>query len=1019
MPKNKKNKPESRSSSNHVEPSVCTCLGLVAQKTFQRTSVDALRHIDGKCAVLHWSDACKIGLHHGESALIISSPCYSSADAQDVTNDRFIATVCSIRISPSNPQSNDNNGLLSSSGRSSFSRRDNVEEKATCGNVLLSADVVLHDDASIRRTEEICSTKIPNTSPTKSSISCKMGKNVEPLLSPTPTKYTSPSGSKFSFSKGGGGERILSPGLAVSSTRSKTQCTKFTQLRVLVAPLRNLSTHQLGRLCPDAQTIQVCPVNDADKSCNATDLMASCKILQTLIISKYNGTFFQMQGEEPKQVSSVLDTIYIPFRGLTRYFHVVGVTPVPFHGSRIHRDDRNNLASHFEQLDIADKTSAMTQDETQFMDFFQYHNKQCTKNGGYGVACKITHRTNINFVSSIDVLYPAKTQAVQNSRHIIKKQRQVCAGLDSTLSRIKDVLLPPLMHPNLFPSDGPLRPPKGALLYGPAGVGKSLIAVQIANDLSVMLGQEKMHVQIVPCAEIISSTAIVGEAEKLLSGIFDEAEKRAMKSGGGSLIILDDVHLICPRRGGMGGAASSSTADQVAGTLLALLDGIGGSQTNSNKQHGGRLIVLAITTDPSTLDPALRRPGRLDVEMEVSVPDDRARADIIKFHLLRSMTEQRISEVDTNTLARLAKGFTGADCKMAVKEAVRIAMSRMLQDNVNYERGEDQCLSSISVQSADLEHAIRMTKPSAIKSVAVEVPSVPWSAIGGMDDVKALLKESIELPLTHPHLFEMMQVPPPKGILLYGPPGCSKTLCARAIATEGNMNFLAVKGPELLSKWLGESERALASLFRRARLAAPAVIFFDELDSIASTRGDGGSGSDRLLSQLLTELDGVTSGGKGGRVVVVGATNRPDVLDAALTRPGRMDRMIYVGLPDEKGRRGIFKIGLEGKDCHEDVNVSLIDKITVIAVYHLNHLTLCFAPKILALASDDVSKGYSGAEIIALCRDAALHAIGEMDEGISQRPQIHMKHLLRSVKEMTPHTSKSMLQFYESFRGRH
>ena len=1014
MPKNKKNTPESfpsRSSNNHVEPSVCTCLGLVAKKTFPRTSIAAFRHIDGKYAVLHWSDARKIGIYHGESALIISSPCASLADAQDDMNDRYIATVCSIRVSPSNTQSNDNNGLSSSSGRSSFSRRDNVEEKATCGNVLLSADVVLRDGASIRQTEEICSitpsTKIPNTSPSKSSFSFKKDESGESFLSPTPTKYSSPSGSKFSFSKGGGGERILSPGLAAASTISKTQCTKSTQLRVLVAPLRNLSSHQLGRLCPDAQTIQLCPMNDTDKSCSATDLMASCKILQTLIISKYNGTFLQMQGEEAKQASPVLDTISIPFRGLTRYFQVVSVSPEPFHG--------NNLASHFEQLNVVDKTSAMTQDETLLMDFFQYHNKQCIKNGGCGVAVKVTHRTEINFVSSIDEMHLFTTQAVQNPHHIIKKQKKVCAGLDLTLSRIKDVLLPPLVHPNLFPSEGPLRPPKGALLYGPAGVGKSLMAVQIANDLSVMLGHEKFHVRIVPCAQIISSTAIVGEAEKLLSGIFDEAEKNAIRSGGGSLIILDDIHLICPRRGGMGGAANSLTADQVAGTLLALLDGIGGSQTNSNKTHGGRLIVLAITTDPSTLDPAIRRPGRLDVEMEVSVPDDKARADIIKFHLLHLMTEQRISEVDISTLARLAKGFTGADCKMAVKEAVRIAMSRML-----HEPGEDltkQCLSSISVQYADLEHAIRMTKPSAIKSVAVEVPSVPWSAIGGMDDVKTLLKESIELPLTHPHLFKMMQVPPPKGILLYGPPGCSKTLCARAIATEGNMNFLAVKGPELLSKWLGESERALASLFRRARLAAPAVIFFDELDSIASTRGDGGSGSDRLLSQLLTELDGVTSGGKCGRVVVVGATNRPDVLDAALTRPGRMDRMIYVGLPDEKGRRGIFKIGLAGKDCHEDVDVSLIEKITVVMVYHL-HLILSFDPKILALASDDVSKGYSGAEIIALCRDAALHAIGEMDEGISQRPQIHMKHLLRSVSEMKPHTSKSMLQFYESFRGR-
>ncbi|KAL7427732.1 hypothetical protein ACHAXH_002746 [Discostella pseudostelligera] len=422
------------------------------------------------------------------------------------------------------------------------------------------------------------------------------------------------------------------------------------------------------------------------------------------------------------------------------------------------------------------------------------------------------------------------------------------------------------------------------------------------------------------------------------------------------------------------------------------------------------------------LDPALRRPGRLDVEIEVSVPDDKARSDILKFHLSHLMTEQRISEMDINALARLAKGFTGADCKMAVKEAVRRALSRLAWVDADNEHVDDLVrhnISSINVQYADLEHAIRMTKPSAIKSVAVEVPNVPWSAIGGMDDVKALLKESIELPLTHPHLFEIMQVPPPKGILLYGPPGCSKTLCARAIATEGNMNFLAVKGPELLSKWLGESERALASLFRRARLAAPAVIFFDELDSIASTRGDGGSGSDRLLSQLLTELDGVTSGGKGGQVVVVGATNRPDVLDAALTRPGRMDRMIYVGLPDEKGRKGIFEIGLAGKDCHEDVNVSLAANIRRLINSIFLTFPLVLLLQIYVLASDEVSKGYSGAEIIALCRDAALHAIGEMDDGIIQRPQIQMKHLLRSANDMKPHTTKSMLQFYEAFRGRH
>lgn len=326
---------------------------------------------------------------------------------------------------------------------------------------------------------------------------------------------------------------------------------------------------------------------------------------------------------------------------------------------------------------------------------------------------------------------------------------------------------------------------------------------------------------------------------------------------------------------------------------------------------------------------------------------------------------------------------------------------------------------------ADFEHGIRSTKPSAIKSVAVEVPHVPWSSIGGMDHVKSLLRESIELPLTHPHLFEMMNVPPPKGILLYGPPGCSKTLMARAIATEGNMNFLAVKGPELLSKWLGESERALASLFRRARLASPSVIFFDEVDAIAAKRGEGGGGGgDRLLSQLLTELDGVTSGKadlKKPRVVVVGATNRPDTLDPALTRPGRMDRMIYVGLPDSDGRKSIFDIGLKGKACHNDVDVSVL----LMMLYYLTLNSLISLSRILLnwklslLAGDDVSKGYSGAEIIAICRDAALHAIGEMTDGSPDTPQICMRHLLQSIKDMKPRTTQDMLNFYKSFRGQH
>jgi len=484
-------------------------------------------------------------------------------------------------------------------------------------------------------------------------------------------------------------------------------------------------------------------------------------------------------------------------------------------------------------------------------------------------------------------------------------------------------------------------------------------------------GGKSVFVRSVQCADLLASTTVVGEAEKLLSRLFEDAERKAAVKMLGSLVILDDFFLICPRRGAAG-VVGVVGVEQLAGTLLALLDGIGkpngakNSSADVSKSRGG-LVVLAITTDPSILDPALRRQGNLDCEVEVPVPDDMTRGEIIRFHLSQSggglCTNSTLSEKDIENLARLAKGFTGADVKLAIKEAFRHSLTSSTSSIIDY---------------ADLDHAIRITKPSAIKSVAVEVPHVPWSAIGGMDNVKSLLKESIELPLSQPHLFEMMQIPPPRGVLLYGPPGCSKTLMARAIATEFNMNFLAVKGPELLSKWLGESERALASLFRRARLASPAVIFFDEIDAIASKRGGsgaGGGGGDRLLSQLLTELDGVISGGvgtskegpelsrKGARVVVVGATNRPDILDAALTRPGRMDRMIYVGLPDEEGRRSIFEIGLRGKTCGDDVDIS-------------------------ALAKNSISYGYTGAELVAICRDAALRFIEEMGNGKNENPII-------------------------------
>ena len=946
-------------STSQIEEQACICLEMNLKPISRRlTSTPSMAtkdelnsNIDDKYAVMHWSDAHKMCISDGEPVLIV---CTNNNDNRGGDDNSSAAIVCPVRISTSSST------LLSAKKGTtpqSSKKKSSTQCKVTAGDIILSPNSI-HDyllqgkstndnnGVQTKPTNTQSSGTYPSvpsatannnttqyTSPSKSSFSFSKGGGGESFTSPTPptsSRYTSPSGSKFSFTKSGSGGNT-------SHTKPTTPSTqRIASTKVMVIPLANLSSEQQFKLCPNAQTVQIYPISTADSSAtDASSFISSSKIIQTLVISKYKNKYVQptsLSDDETvssRNLQSKYETISISFRGQIEHFYVVNAVQTAESQDKSNQKGED-LTTIFDQLDISGGTSNLSDSDSALKSIQQYlrqrENAKCSD-----IVYKITSQTKIDIVSSLNERHSTSSKSAPTTGQAdkptaSKKQQVMCAGLDSTLVRVKDALLPPLLHPNLFPADGPLRPPKGALLYGPAGVGKSLLAAQIANDLSCIPDMMNVHVRLVQCADILSSTAIVGEAEQILTGIFQEAEKR----DGGSLIILDDVHLICPRRGGMGGSGSLGV-DQLAGTLLALLDGIGSSSSQSNniKSSEGGLVVLAITTDPSLLDPALRRPGRLDVEVEVPVPDDNARAEILRFHISQLMTAQQVDEIDITALAKIAKGFTGADCKLAVKEAVRNYLSCTQQIDGKCDQ-KKQTDSLIPIQYTDLEHAIRITKPSAIKSVAVEVPKVPWSAIGGMDDVKALLKESIELPLTHPHLFEMMRVPPPKGILLYGPPGCSKTLMARAIATEGNMNFLAVKGPELLSKWLGESERALASLFRRARLASPSVIFFDEMDAIASKRGGGGGGGDRLLSQLLTELDGVTSGGNSstsdgrkGRVIVVGATNRPDVLDPALTRPGRMDRMIHVGLPDEKGRQGIFKIGLSGKDCHDDVDVSL------------------------------------------------------------------------------------------------
>jgi SpoVK/Ycf46/Vps4 family AAA+-type ATPase len=576
--------------------------------------------------------------------------------------------------------------------------------------------------------------------------------------------------------------------------------------------------------------------------------------------------------------------------------------------------------------------------------------------------------------------------------------KPLVAGLESIVTQVQSALVVPLLHPELFFNEGSssqksvLKPPKGILLHGPSGVGKSSLALQVGQNLE---SSGQFHVERVHCTLLQSQTAFVGQAERELVKLFEKAQvPRPGKKG--CLLILDEVHLICPCRQG-----NDLGADRLASTLLALLDGIGteSSTGDSASKRFYPTVILAVTTNPGMLDAALRRPGRLDSEIEVPIPDEPAtKANILQFHLDNlGANTSTITEDNWLSLAGRAKGFTGADLKLAAKEAVRKCA---IQDP-----HADSSVMTLEI----LQQAVACVKPSAIKAVTVEVPRVPWTSIGGMDDVKTQLREAIELPLTHGDMFEKLGIRPPRGVLLYGPPGCSKTLMARALATEGHMNFLAVKGPELLSKWLGESERALAALFRRARLASPAVIFFDEVDAIASRRGGGGGGGERLLSQLLTELDGIQHGSGAGskeRVVIVCATNRPDLLDGALMRPGRIDRMIYVGVPDASSRERILRIGLKGKACATDIDFA-------------------------QLVDEKVSGGLSGAELIAACRDAALKAMeeyedakekrGETDEDpmMSQQvPMIRMDHLTTALMEMEHQITPEMLEFYASFQGK-
>ncbi|MEM4642236.1 MAG: CDC48 family AAA ATPase [Candidatus Caldarchaeum sp.] len=492
-------------------------------------------------------------------------------------------------------------------------------------------------------------------------------------------------------------------------------------------------------------------------------------------------------------------------------------------------------------------------------------------------------------------------------------------GLHDELQRIREMIELPLKHPELFRHLG-IEPPKGVILYGPPGTGKTLIAKAIANETGA-------HFVSINGPEIMSK--FYGESEARLREVFQEAEQNAP-----SIIFIDELDAIAPKRGEVTGEVERRVVSQ----LLTLMDGL---------KSRGQVVVIGATNRIEAIDPALRRPGRFDREIRIGVPDRNGRKEILLIHTRRMPLAD---DVNIDELAEITHGFVGADIAALTREAAMNALRRFLpQIDLEKEVIPAEVLEKIKVTREDFANALRTIQPSALREVVLEIPNVKWDDIGGLENLKQELREAVEWPLKYPDVFKRLGIRPPRGILLYGPPGTGKTLLAKAVATESQANFISVKGPEVLSKWVGESEKAVREIFRKARETAPCIIFFDELDSIAPRRGihtDAGV-TDRIVNQLLTEMDGMQSL-KG--VVVLGATNRPDILDPALLRPGRFDRVLYVPPPDRNARLAIFKIHTREMPLDQDVDLEQLAALT---------------------------EGYTGADIEAVVREAALIAARE------------------------------------------
>lgn len=581
----------------------------------------------------------------------------------------------------------------------------------------------------------------------------------------------------------------------------------------------------------------------------------------------------------------------------------------------------------------------------------------------------------------VDHATPPRNSRTRDSSNTVSFSQ--IGGLDHEIQLMREMVDVCLHNPQSFEAFG-IRPPKGLLLYGPPGTGKTTLVRALAHESSA-------SIITVNGAEVVSK--FVGESESRLKEVFDEARRKAP-----SIIFIDEVDSICQRRD----TAAEELQKRLVTSMLVLMDGIDSLE---------RVFVIGATNRPNALDDALRRPGRFDKEVEIGIPSAASRSDILR--RLLSRIPHSLDEADIEKVAETTHGYVGADLKSVCSEAAMRCIRRAAhgpwggRESVDESKqgaaGSEKTTLPVSVSHrdhhtgfglsqqpkvsiGDLRHGLSVVKPSGLREVLVDVPRVRWSDIGGQETAKQQLREAVEWPLLHEAAFRRLGVRAPRGILLYGPPGCSKTMMAKALANESSRNFIAVKGPELFSKWVGDSEKAVQEVFRRARAAAPAIVFFDEIDAIAAQRGGSGGGgnavADRVLSQVLIELDGVHS---LNGVTIVAATNRPDIIDPALLRPGRIDRLVYISPPNEAAICSIMGIHLQNVTLADDVQLS-------------------------SLAS--AMSGFSGAEVVAVCKSAGMHA---MEEDI-HATVLHRRHFETAIHSHVKQITPQLLSFYDQFR---